>query len=80
MLPNNARTFGRMSAVYTQWLALSIVVHSLPYMMSSIEYGTFLFFAYFYVLEAKGVLLEDTDTLLGVDAPLFARPAYKNYL
>lgn len=90
VLPNNVRTLGMMCAVCTQWLAQFIVVYSLPYMMNSIKYGTFLFFgtctvvafffAYFFVPETKGVPLEDMDILLGVDAPLFAGAAYKNYL
>lgn len=89
-LPNNLRTLGMMFAVCTQWLAQFIVVYSLPYMMNSITYGTFIFFgtctvvafffAYAFVPETKGVALEDMDLLLGPDAPWFARAAWKRYL
>ena len=90
VLPNQVRTLGMMCAVCTQWLAQFIVVYSLPYMMTSIKYGTFLFFgtctviafffAFFFVPETKGVALEDMDLLFGPDAPLFARAAWKSYV
>jgi sugar porter (SP) family MFS transporter len=90
VLPNQVRTLGMMVAVCTQWLAQFIVVYSLPYMMRRITYGTFIFFgsctvvafvfAYLFVPETKGVVLEDMDLLFGVDAPLFARAARKRYL
>lgn len=87
---NKIRTLAMMCAVCTQWLAQFIVVYSLPYMMNSITYGTFIFFgtctviafifAYFFVPETKGVVLEDMDLLFGKDAPIFAKAAWKRYL
>jgi MFS family permease len=89
VLPNRVRTLGMMCAVCMQWLAQFIVVYSLPYMVTRITYGTFIFFgtctvvafffAYFFVPETKGVPLEDMDLLFGADAPLFAKSARKRY-
>lgn len=89
VLPNRVRSLGMMFAVCTQWLAQFMVVYSLPYMVASITYGTFIFFgsctviafwfAYFFVPETKGVPLEDMDLLFGPDAPLFAVSARKRY-
>ncbi|KAK7432016.1 hypothetical protein QQZ08_001306 [Neonectria magnoliae] len=90
VLPNQVRTLGMMCAVCTQWLAQFIVVYSLPYMMNSIKYGTFIFFgsctvvafifAFLFVPETKGVSLEDMDLLFGVGAPKYARVARKRYV
>ncbi|KAH8894591.1 general substrate transporter [Thozetella sp. PMI_491] len=89
VLPNRVRTLGMMCAVCMQWLAQFIVVYSLPYMITRITYGAFIFFgsctviafffAYFFVPETKGVPLEDMDLLMGPDAPLFAVNARKRY-
>lgn len=78
-----------MCAVCMQWLAQFVVVYSVPHMITNITYGTFIFFgtctvvafffAYLFIPETKGIPLEDMDILFGVDAPLFARAAYKNY-
>jgi hypothetical protein len=78
-----------MCAVMMQWLAQFIVVYSLPHMVLSITYGTFIFFgactvvafifAYFFVPETKGVNLEDMDILFGAGAPVWARAARKRY-
>ncbi|KAL1845345.1 hypothetical protein VTK73DRAFT_648 [Phialemonium thermophilum] len=90
VLPNQVRTLGMMCAVCMQWLAQFIVVYSLPYMVAGITYGTFVFFgtatviafffAYFFVPETKGVVLEDMDLMFSPDAPWLATAARKRYL
>ena len=90
VLPNQVRALGMMFAVCMQWLAQFIVVYSLPYMVTRITYGTFIFFgtctvvafffAYFFVPETKGIPLEDMDLLFGPEAPITARAARKRYL
>lgn len=72
-----------------QWLAQFMVVYSLPHMITSITYGTFIFFgsstvvaflfAYFFVPETKGVALEDMDIIFGKGAPILAIAARKRY-
>ncbi|KAI0467253.1 general substrate transporter [Xylaria cf. heliscus] len=89
VLPNRVRTLGNMCAVCTQWLGQFIVVYSLPYMIETITYGTFLFygastvvafiFAFLFIPETKGVPLEDMDLIFGADAPLLAIPAQRRY-
>ncbi|KAI0484121.1 putative sugar transporter [Xylariaceae sp. FL0804] len=89
VLPSRVRTLGMMCAVCMQWLAQFLVVYSLPHMIRSITYGTFVFFgvcivlsfifAYLFVPETKGVALEDMDLLLGAGAPLFAPAARRRY-
>lgn len=44
VLPTRVRTIGMMCAVCMQWLAQFIIVYPLPYMIASINYGTFYFF------------------------------------
>lgn len=90
ILPTRVRTIGMMCAVCMQWLAQFIIVYSLPYMIASIKYGTFYFFAactvvalvfaYLFVPETKGVLLEDMGALFGANVSIFATKAQKNYL
>ncbi|KAI0552349.1 general substrate transporter [Xylaria curta] len=89
VLPNRVRTLGNMCAVCAQWLGQFIVVYSLPYMIETITYGTFLFyggstvialiFAFLFIPETKGVPLEDMDLIFGVEAPLLAIPAQRRY-
>ncbi|KAF2084976.1 putative sugar transporter [Saccharata proteae CBS 121410] len=89
VLPTRVRTLGMMCAVCTQWLSQFVVVYSLPYMISGIGYGTFLFFgsctvaafvfAYLFVPETKGVALEDMELIFGPGVSLLARNARRNY-
>lgn len=83
VLPTHVRGFGMMCAGCAQWLGQFIIVYSLPYMIKGITYGTFLFFgtcavvawlfAFFFVPETKGVVLEDMELLFGEQSPTFAR-------
>ncbi|KAJ5104918.1 sugar transporter [Penicillium alfredii] len=89
VLPSRVRTIGMMCSVCMQWLAQFMVVYSLPYMIASIKFGAFYFFAactvvalvfaYIFVPETKGVPLEEMDTLFGPDVSVFAVKARRNY-
>jgi MFS family permease len=89
VLPTRVRTAGMAFCVCIQWLTQFVVVYSLPYMVLSIKYGTFLFFgvctvlaiifAYLFVPETKGVQLEDMDLLFGPVVSIIAQKARKNY-
>lgn len=89
VLPTRVRTAGMAFCVCIQWLTQFIVVYSLPHMVLSIKYGTFLFFgcctvlaiafAYFFVPETKGVQLEDMDLIFGPDVSIIATKARRNY-
>ena len=66
-----------------------MIVYSLPFMIDSITYGTFLFFAactvcafifaYLWIPETKGVPIEDMDLLFGKGVSIFAYKAHRNY-
>ncbi|KAH8655826.1 putative sugar transporter [Xylariales sp. PMI_506] len=81
VLPTHVRGFGMMCAGTVQWLAQFIVVYSLPYMVKNIKSGMFFFFgacavvafifAYLFVPETKGVVLEDME-LLFAPTPVLA--------
>jgi MFS family permease len=89
ILPTRVRTLGMMFAVCMQWLAQFMIVYSLPYMVASIKYGIFFFFAactlvalviaYLFVPETKGIPLEDMDLLFGKEGSIWAKKAYANY-
>jgi MFS family permease len=74
VLPNQIRDLSMMFAVCMQYLAQFMVVYSVPYMMTRIQWGTFVFFgtctfvsifiAFLFVPETKGVSLEDMDICL----------------
>jgi len=89
ILPTRVRTAGMAFCICVQWLTQFIVVYSLPHMVLSITYGTFLFFgcctvlaiafAWFFIPETKGVQLEDMDLLFGPDVSIRAQVASRNY-
>lgn len=90
VFPTHVRGFGMMCAGCTQWLAQFVVVYALPYMISGIQYGTFFFFgacavlavvfAFLFVPETKGVVLEDMELLFGEQTPLLATQKRRAYL
>ncbi|CAK7221909.1 hypothetical protein SBRCBS47491_004690 [Sporothrix bragantina] len=89
VFPTRIRSFAMMFPTATQYLGQFVVVYSLPYMVNSIKYGTYLFYAawivvgfvftYFLVPETKGVSLEDMDLLFDAGASVWARAARKRY-
>ncbi|ERT01380.1 sugar transporter [Sporothrix schenckii 1099-18] len=89
VFPTRVRSFAMMFPTCTQYLGQFVVVYSLPYMVNSIQYGTYLFYAawivvgfvftYFFVPETKGVTLEDMDLLFDAGAPVWARAARRRY-
>lgn len=89
VLPTRVRTLGMAIGTCLQWLSQFIVVYSLPHMITSIGYGTFLFFgsctvcafifAYFFVPETGGVMIEDMVYIFGPDVSVFAKAARRNY-
>lgn len=66
-----------------------MIVYSLPYMVVSIKYGIFFFFAactavafvfaFFFIPETKGVTLEDMEILFGPTSPTWAIAKRKAY-
>lgn len=82
VLPTHVRGFGMMCAGCIQWLSQFMVVYSLPYMVKNIQSGMFWFFgacavtafifAYLFVPETKGVVLEDMELLFSAESPLLA--------
>jgi MFS family permease len=90
VLPTRIRGLGMMFSVCVQWLAQFMIVYSLPFMVVSIKYGIFFFFgactfmallfAYFFVPETKGVVLEDMGLLFGKQTPTFAVAKWKAYV
>jgi sugar porter (SP) family MFS transporter len=82
VLPTHVRGFGMMCAGCIQWLAQFMVVYSLPYMVKNIQSGMFWFFgacsvtafifAYLFVPETKGVVLEDMELLFSAESPMLA--------
>ena len=90
VLPTRVRTLGMAVCVCVQWLFQFVVVYSLPHMVRGIGYGTFLFFgsctvlafvfAYLFVPETKGVVMEDMDLIFGPDVSVFAGKARANYV
>lgn len=89
VLPTRVRTLGMAVGTCIQWLSQFVVVYSLPHMIRGIGYGTFLFFgvctvcafifAYFFVPETGGVMIEDMQYIFGPDVTIFAKGARKNY-
>jgi hypothetical protein len=89
ILPTRVRTLGMAFGVCIQWLSQFIVVYSLPYMITDIGYGTFIFFgtctviaflfAYFLVPETKGVAIEDMGLIFGPDVSIIAKKARCNW-
>ncbi|KAL4876863.1 general substrate transporter [Aspergillus karnatakaensis] len=89
VLPTRVRTIGMMAAVCMQWLAQFMIVYSLPHMVETVTYGTFYFFAactvvalvfaWLFVPETKGVVLEEMDLLFGAGVSVFAERARRNY-
>lgn len=89
VFPTRVRSFAMMFPTSTQYLGQFVVVYSLPYMVNSIQYGTYLFYAawmvvgfvftYFLLPETKGVTLEDMDLLFDARAPVWARAARQRY-
>lgn len=89
VFPTRIRSFAMMFPTSTQYLGQFVVVYSLPYMVNSIQYGTYLFYAawivvgfiftYFLVPETKGVTLEDMDLLFDAGASVWARAARRRY-
>ncbi|CAK7216739.1 hypothetical protein SCUCBS95973_002908 [Sporothrix curviconia] len=87
--PTRIRSFAMLFPTATQYLGQFVVVYSLPYMVDSIKYGTYLFYAawivvgfvftFFLVPETKGVSLEDMDLLFDAGAPVLARAARNRY-
>ncbi|CAK7207387.1 hypothetical protein SEUCBS139899_010197 [Sporothrix eucalyptigena] len=89
VFPTRVRSFAMMFPTCTQYLGQFVVVYSLPYMVNTIKYGTYLFYAawivvgfaftYFLVPETKGVSLEDMGLLFDAGAPVWARAARRRY-
>lgn len=89
IMPTRVRTIGMMFSVCMQWLAQFMIVYSLPYMVKSIKFGTFYFFAactlvalvfaWLFVPETKEVALEEMDFIFGPDVSIFASKARKSY-
>lgn len=62
-------------ATLTQWVMQFVIAKSTPYMITSMSYGTYFFFAasmniafvwvFFLLPETKGVRLEEMDALFG---------------
>jgi hypothetical protein len=90
VLPTHVRGFGMMCAGLSQWLSQFIVVYSLPYMVTGIESGMFWFFgacattatvfAFLFVPETKGVVLEDMELLFDQQSPVLAFNKRKAFL
>lgn len=70
------RSIGVAICTATHWLMNFVIARSVPYMITSIGFGTYFVFAamlsisipfvYFFVPETKGLSLEDMDVLFGV--------------
>ncbi|KAL7269436.1 hypothetical protein RUND412_007905 [Rhizina undulata] len=73
IFPTHVRSLAMVFTTCSQWLSQFIIVYSTPYMLSSIESGTFIFFGgmtvfaifwiFFLLPETKGIPLEDMDLL-----------------
>lgn len=71
ILSSKVRDIGMAIAAMWQWLMQFVIVYSNPYMMRTMKWGTFLFFAgwlifsiffcYFFMPETRGISLEDMD-------------------
>ncbi|KAI1418301.1 general substrate transporter [Hypoxylon sp. FL1857] len=76
VFPTGIRSACLLFTTCTQWLGQFIIVYSTPYMITSITYGTFLFFGgflligtlvvFFLMPETKGLSLEDMDVLFNI--------------
>ncbi|KAL7270439.1 hypothetical protein RUND412_006853 [Rhizina undulata] len=73
IFPTSIRSLAMVFTTCAQWLFQFAVVYATPYMLSSLEFGTFIFFGavitvsifgiFFFLPETKGVPLEDMDLL-----------------
>lgn len=73
LFPLQIRGIGMAACTAVHWLLNFAIARSVPYMISNIGYGTYLFFAswitvsipfvYFFLPETKGLSLEEVDVL-----------------
>jgi len=80
IFPMRLRTLGVTITTMTQWLFQFIITKSTPFMLASMGFGTYFFFAaamtiaffwvYFLLPETSGRTLEEMDVLFGVPAAI----------